>query len=179
MRRPAILLSLLAIALAIGLFAGGSLPALGQASTPTPAGADVVGTWRLINHEEHHTETALLLLDADGTLVETDVPVEAGKEGEPPLELAAGLGVWEATGEGTIAYTFDELATSQDGLTALRVTVRGTLELSADGQRLGGPYTFTVFDETGAELFAGSGSVEGARMTVEPMATPTAGTPVA
>ena len=51
--------------------------------------------------------------------------------------------------------------------------------LDADGDSWSGSYSATVADPSGSVIFVGGGTVQATRITLQPLATPAAGTPVA
>ena len=103
-----------------------------------------------------------------------DPPVSPAGPGAP-FKLgftSGGHGAWTSTGDRTLAFTFVELQSDETGAFVGTVTVRGTSELDAAGA-LTGHFTFDVTDPTGKVVFAGSGTFQGIRIVVEPMASPT------
>lgn len=84
-------------------------------------------------------------------------------------------GVWELTGENTAAATFAGFFTAP--MASGTIVIRVTLTVSADGNSLEAPYSYTVVGSDGTVLDSGQGLVAGTRMAVEPVDA--AGTPLA
>jgi hypothetical protein len=89
-------------------------------------------------------------------------------------DRAIGHGAWELTGDGTYATT--SVHPVFDGNAALEAesTVRSTLTLDPDGNRFTGPFLTEVTDLAGNVTSSFTGTVDAARIQVEPLA---AGTP--
>lgn len=166
-------LSALSCLLIAGLIAG----AAWSGAAATSAGSGFVGAWRnTVTDSGQPPILSLATLAADGTLLVADPPVTpAGPGGPDKLDFAsAGHGTWTSTGDRTLTFTFLELHANEQGAFTGIVTVRGTGQLSADGNALTGAFTFDVTDPTGKVVFASDGTYHGTRIVVEPMGTPMA-----
>lgn len=151
-----------------------------QGGTPTAAGQSFVGSWRLtVSSPGSPSTQSLTTITADGTLLDSDQPVSPGGGGFPTTVSSTGHGVWQQIGTGTAAISFVELVTDTQGTFLATVTINAQVTLSADGNAFGGPYTVTGVDPKGKVLFQGTGTVQATRITIQPMGTPTAGTPAA
>jgi hypothetical protein len=82
--------------------------------------------------------------------------------------------VWERTGEQAAAFTFDLLATAEDGTPLGTFTVRGTVELGGRGEHFEGEYDVVATDPAGQVSPAGGGTISSRSMMLEPMGTPSA-----
>jgi len=174
----------LAVAVLLGLFAadqGGGTRA--QDSTPMPGPHPVVGSWwvNLAVTGAMDQEAALDTFAADGTLLASVKSVSLAPPDAPFGQIFTSLmhGSWTATGPDQVALTLVRLQTDEGGNYLGTVTVRAVLDVSSDGQRLSGPFTYDVADPAGNVVASGTGTAEGTRITVEPMGTPAVGTPSA
>ncbi|MGH2562047.1 MAG: hypothetical protein ACRDJH_23560 [Thermomicrobiales bacterium] len=172
MRRATIFASVV-IAIVLGAFGIGH--ALQTQANEDPSQADaqtLVGTWRVTATSEGlPPHRGLSTFGADGTVIIADVPSAPAEPGAPfAISLfSSGLGAWEDTGDGSAAYTYEQLVADEQGNFLSRVTGTGTRQLSADGQSFTGTYSFRVADPAGEVIFTGSGTTEGTRLTIEPM----------
>jgi hypothetical protein len=95
---------------------------------------------------------------ADGGVIQTTTDPGA----------ASGLGVWDKIGNRQYALTFVIL--SQDpSLPFQSVKVRATFNLDADGDTAAGPFIADFLDASGNVLFSMDGTIEAARIQVEPL----------
>jgi hypothetical protein len=168
--------------LVVGLVAGGARrPALGaQEATPPAAAPGFVGSWRVVvSPAGGQPHLAGLTFTADGTVIAPEPPVQPAPPGFPfrLLFLSSGNGVWAATGATTGALTFDLIAADEHGTPLGAITVRGTMELSADGGSFAAAFAAVLTDPAGRAVPVGGGTFRGERMVVEPLGTPPAGTP--
>jgi len=197
MRRPLTPVSIAAVAL-VGLVTLGAtgLRATAQDATPIVGGAQtedatpaamaahpIVGSWRvnLAVTGAMDQEGALATFAADGTVLSSVKPVSPAPPDAPFGQIFASLahGTWTVVGPNQVAFTIVRLQTDENGNYLGTVTVPAVLDVSSDGQRLSGPFTYAVADPAGNVVASGTGTAEGTRIAVEPMATPAAGTPSA
>lgn len=181
MRRLSYLAALLLAAVAALAVVVTPTPLRTGAQTGTPmAGHGFVGAWRLTVTEPGNPPLpALTTFAADGTLLDSDPPVSPGSGGEPVTFRSSGHGVWQQSGPTAAALTFVQLVTDGQGHFVGTTTISAQVTLGADGNSLRGPFSVTAADPSGKVLFQGTGTVEATRITVQPMATPAAGTPAA
>ena len=79
----------------------------------------------------------------------------------------ASLGVWEKVADHTYRTTFQGFFEQED--MKMRYQVRGTVELSADGEHFSGPFTNDIYDLDNNLLFSIGGNVDAERMHVVPL----------
>lgn len=177
MRRVTLLAALLAVASAIVL--GVAQLGVRAQDGAAPANQGFVGAWRITSETPFGSSRSLMTVMADGTVLFTDRPVLPGGAGFPVSFISAGHGAWEQTSPTTAAATWVEFVSDGEG--NFLATVTGTVEatLGADGNSWSGPFSSTSADPVGTVLFVGGGSVQATRITVQPLATPAAGTPAA
>ncbi len=180
MRRISVLLSVAVIVL-LGLVAGlrgGGVRA--QDGTPESNLHPVVGSWRLnlTVTGAMDQEAALDTFTADGTLIASVKPVSPAPPGAPFDHIFTSLmhGSWTAVGPDQVALTIIRLQTDEGGNYLGTVTVRAVIDVSGEGQRLSGPFTYEVADPAGSIAASGTGTAEGTRIEVEPMGTPAVAT---
>ncbi|MDQ3514668.1 MAG: hypothetical protein M3462_13605 [Chloroflexota bacterium] len=137
----------------------------------------VIGSWQLLAgapEGQPEGDPTLATFSPDGSLVVSGRPVRPALPGLPFkfTYFSAGHGVWEASGEHAIDFTIVHVRTDEDGVYRGSTTVSGTLEIADDGQSLSGAETFTIGDPagTGAVIPAFGFSLEGTRITLQPMA---------
>jgi hypothetical protein len=148
-----------------------------QTGAPSAAGHGFVGAWRLTFDTPLGPSQSLLTVMADGTLLFSGRPVSPAA-GEAPITFSsAGHGVWQPTGSTTVAATWVGLVTDGEGNFLAIVTDSVEASLGADGNSWSGSYSATVADPAGNVLYVGGATVEARRITVQPLATPAAGTP--
>ncbi len=180
MRRVPFLAALLAVAAAAALVLGSAgLRTDAQTGTPPAAGQGFVGAWRLATTTPFGASQSLITLSADGTVAFSDRPSQSGGAGFPVTIISAAHGVWEQTGPDTAAATFVEFVTDAEGNFVAIVTDSIELTLGADGDSWSGQFSSTTTDPSGTVLFVGGGTGQATRITVQPLATPPAGTPAA
>jgi hypothetical protein len=114
---------------------------------------------------------------ADGTVIFSDRPSLPGDAGFPVTFISTAHGVWEATGPDTASATFIEFVTDGEGNFLVIVTDSIEVALGDDGNSFSGQFSSMSTDPVGAVLYVGEGTVEGTRITVQPLATPLA-TPI-
>jgi len=163
MQRFAVLAPVLAVVL-VGLVALG-VPGLGTAAqdgTPTvgePAvGGDVsvVGSWEIDTDEgDPDNPPALAVFHADGTYIELH-------EREPD-----GAGVWQTTGDGSVALIIVYHDVDENLELQGTIRVRANVELDATGDEFTAPYTVDVTAPDGTEAFSEQGTARGARIRLE------------
>jgi hypothetical protein len=167
MRRLVVLFSAAALSLVGGVITTSAV-ASGITATTEPSGDTpdateahpIVGTW---DTETSSGDPGIVMFSADRSVVSLD--------GED-----VSLGVWEASSElGKVNLMFSGLIPAEDGGSGGRFIIRGTLELSPDGQSFTGEYTVEVtadFEGAPPPGEYGPDSVTGTRVVVEPMGTP-------
>jgi hypothetical protein len=149
----------------LGVALPGSHPAAAQDGTPTAmAGHPLVGAWVLDNDvDDPVNPPELIVFAADGSYIGAAV------------DGTNTIGAWEATGTHSAAVTLVFFVPGEDGASGATVTVRGTVDVAADGQSFTAPYTLEVTDPEGARSGEfGPSTATGTRITVEPMGTPVA-----
>lgn len=131
---------------------------------PSLAGADrdahsLAGSWIINVTPDPTTEVPPFVnyaaMTKDGRLINSD---SAG---------LASVGEWSRTAGNRFAVIFMGYAVS-DGQT-IQSKVRGTLELSRDGEEFTGPFVTEIFDADGNLIFTVTGTVQGERIHVEPL----------
>jgi hypothetical protein len=166
MRRtiPAILASV-AVALALSVAAPVAM-AQAQPTSDQP----LVGAWTLHPIAADPSQVSLMIIDAGGTLVNTD------------QDGTTGLGAWAATGDRAFDLTFEEAIRGDDGSFAGTATIRASGEVAADGQTFSGTWTFEppaamagLMGVPAGQL--GPGEVTGERITAQPAGEPVAPMP--
>jgi len=120
---------------------------------------DITGTWTITVIPSADTGappfTNFSSMTKDGLVINSD---DVG---------LASLGVWEKVSGHTYRTTFQGFF-EQEGQ-KMRYQVRGTLELSADGEHFSGPFTNDIYDLDNNLLFSIGGTVEADRMHVVPL----------
>ncbi len=176
MRRVTLLAALLAVA-SVFVIGVARIGAGAQDDEPTNANRGFVGSWRITSETPFGSSQSLMTVMADGTVLFTDRPALPGGAGFPVSFISTGHGSWEQTGPTAATATWVEFVTDGEG--NFLATVTGTVEatLEADGNSWSGPFSSTSADPAGTVLFVGGGSVQATRITVQPLATPSAGTP--
>lgn len=177
MRRISVLLSVVVNVLLgfVAVVGGGGTRA--QGSTPMPGPRSIVGSWwvTLAVTGLMDQEAGLATFAADGTLLSSVKPVSPAPPGAPFRHIVASLGhgSWTAVETGRGTFTFVRLQTDESGNYLGAVTVRGVFDVSSDGGRWSGPFTYEVADPAGNIVASGTGTADGAPIAVEPMGTPT------
>jgi len=131
-----------------------------QACATTTAEADLTGTWTVTVIPSADMDVPpfvnLSSMTKDGLVVSVD---DVG---------LAGLGIWEKVSGRTYKTTYEGLF-EQEGA-KMRYQVRGTVELSADGEHFSGPFINDIYVSGGEEpVFSVTGTVEADRMHVVPL----------
>ena len=172
-------LALVAVAL-LGLVAVNAVGKTEAQDEPTQH--PIVGSWRiaLIVTGAMDQEGALSSFTSDGSVVSSVKPVSPAPAGSPFGQIFASLahGSWTSDGTTSAAFTIVRLQTDEQGNYLGTVSVSAVGDMGTDGESVSGPFTYDVADPTGAVIASGTGTFEGSRIAVEPMATPTEGTPV-
>jgi hypothetical protein len=136
-----------------------------------PAAPTVVGSWRLtitqIAAAGEASNPSLATFFADGGLMVDDVPARPAPAGlDATAILGSGAhGAWVESGDG-VAFTFVNLATTDDGTFLGTGTVSATGALDPSGNVLSGTYAYGAAGPGGEPLGAGSGTFEGERIAV-------------
>jgi len=153
MRRQVPIMAVLAtVALAMAAMAPGALAQDESAAEAHP----LVGAWMVNSDPED-----LIVFETGGAIIN----LSPG---------AAAIGTWEPTGEGTADFALHFIsATPGEGTW----TIRGSLEVAADGTSLNGTYTFEPSPEIAANFGMepgelGPGEVTAQRIVAEPMGEP-------
>jgi hypothetical protein len=178
MRRIPFLAAVLSVAAAAVVLGSSQFRAGAQPGTPSAAGQDFAGAWRLAFDTPAGPSQSLLTIMADGTLVFSGRPARPADGGVPVTFVSAGHGVWEPTGPSTAAMTWIGFVSDGEGNFLATATDSVEATLDAGGTAWRGAYSATVADPSGEILFVGGGTVEATRITVQPLATPV-GTPAA
>src|SRR5664279_4951722 len=158
----AMLATTLAVSLAVGV-APASL-ALGSPG--------IVGSWQLILTDTsqpagQQTSPSLVTFFADGTLINSDMPVESTGQNSVGVP-SAGHGAWLAGLGGQVALTFDELLASATGTFLGTVRVTASVAVGAT-DTLAGSYSVVIVGPDGSsQLASGSGTLTGTRISVGP-----------
>lgn len=170
--------------LAIVLFGLVSLahtgPTSAQDGTPPPEGQGFVGSWLMtISAADGAPFLGLATFSADGTVVASPHPVALPPPGGPGVVTfwSAGHGASETTGPDATIFTFVALIADGQGSPVGTVTIRGSLELGADGQTFSGDATATFTDPGGNTVAILPETIQATRIVAEapelPSATPT------
>ena len=150
-----------------------------QSGTPAVESQDFVGAWRLTFDTPTGPSQSLLTVMADGTVLFSGRPVTPAAGGFPVIFSSAAHGAWQPTGPVTAALTWVGLVTDGEGTLLAVVTDSVEATLAPDGAAWSGNYSATVNDPDDNELYVGGATVRAERITVQPLATPAAGTPAA
>ena len=122
----------------------------------------LVGTWLADTEPENETGgNDLFTFSSDGTYI--DVEVDGTTQ----------LGAWESTGATTANLTILGYEGDDEGNHVVSITIRASIEVSADGASFTAQYTieFTYPDGSSTGQ-AGPGTVTGTRLAVEAPGTP-------
>ncbi len=138
---------------------------------------------------------AALLAVVAAALVLGSAPSRTGAQNATPAAAGQGfVGAWRLatttpfgasqslitlSADGTVAATFVEFVADAEGNFVAIVTDSIELTLGADGDSWSGQFSSTTTDPSGTVLFVGGGTGQATRITVQPLATPPAGTPAA
>jgi hypothetical protein len=150
-----------------------------QVGTPTAAGQGFVGAWRLTFDTPTGASQSLLTIAADGTVLFSGRPVSPAAGGFPVIFSSAGHGAWRQTGPTTAETSWVGFVSDGEGNFLAVVTDSVEATLGADGDSWSGAYSATVADPDGNIIYVGGATVQATRITVQPLATPAAGTPAA
>jgi hypothetical protein len=179
MRRVPFFAALLPVATAALVLGSAQLRTGAQTGTPAAADQGFVGAWRLTFDTPLGPSQSLLTVVADGTLLFSGLPVKPRAGDVPVTFVSAGHGVWDQTGSATAAATWEGFVADAQGNFLAIATDSVEATLGADGNSWSGSYSATVADPDGNVLYVGGATVEATRITVQPLATPAAGTPAA
>lgn len=179
MRRAMILAALVACGLVLAVALGpGRLPTAAQGGTPPAVGHGFVGSW-LLTVPATAPAHSLATVMADGTLIDSDPPVFPAGGGAPVSFHSAGQGVWQQTGPTTAALTFVDVVADAQGNYLGAETISEEWTLGADGNSISGRFRVAAVDPSGKVVSLVSGTVQGTRIALQPLASPAAGTPAA
>ena len=148
-----------------------------QTGAPSAVGQGFVGAWRLTFDTPTGASQSLLTIMADGTVLFSGQPVKPADGSIPVTFISAGHGVWQQTGTTTAEITWVGFVADGQGIHLATVTDSVQATLGPDGNSWSGSYSATVADPGGNLLYAGGATVQATRITVQPLATPAAGTP--
>lgn len=161
------------------LFGSASLRSGAQSGEPAATGHDFVGSWRLTFDTPLGASQSLLTVMADGSVIFSGRPVSPATGGAPVIFSSSAHGAWEQTGPKAAAATWVGLVSNGEGAFLAVVTDSMEATLGADGNSWQGSYSATVADPDGNVLYEGGSTVKATRITVQPLASPAAGTPTA
>jgi hypothetical protein len=179
MRRFPFFATVLPIAAATVVLGSAQMRTGAHTGTPLAADQGFVGTWRLTFDTPVGASQSLLSIMADGTVLFSGQPVKPAAGSVPVTFISAGHGVWEQTGSATAAATWVGFVSDGEGNFLATATDSVEATLGADRDSWSGRYSATVADPSGNVLYVGGATVEATRITVQPLATPAAGTPAA
>lgn len=145
-----------------------------QATDPPDLDPRFAGAWHLTTSTPFGASQSLITFSADGTVLFTDRPAFPGAEGFPVTLISTAHGSWEQTGPTTAAATWVAFMTDADGNFLGIITGSVEVTMNEDGSGWNGPFSSLTTDPAGNALYAGTGSVEASRITVQPLATPIA-----
>jgi hypothetical protein len=169
MRRVAILVSIVAVALAGWIAADRSTPGtVAQDATPAAVapmtGHPLVGSWLIDDVDNPSDPPSITLLTGEG------IALDASADGSTSVGAWTSLG--PTNGAATLVGVFEG-----EGFGASLV-IRATVTLDETGDAFEGPYSFTVVAADGTTVLeSGEGTVRGTRVPVEPVSA--VGTPMA
>jgi hypothetical protein len=173
MRRLPLFAALQAVAVTAAAGFGTAQLRTGAQSDATPApDPGFAGAWRVTFDTPAGPSQSLLTIAPGGTVLFSGRPVSPAAGGNPITFASAGHGAWEQTGPDTAAITWIGLVTDGAGnfLAVVTDSVEATLDPGANAWS--GSYSATVADPDGNVLYVGNGTVRAARITVQPLATP-------
>jgi hypothetical protein len=181
MRRIPVLIAFLAIMLVAAIGLGpGPFQTMAQDSTPMTTGNGFVGSWRLTATVPGSPSTQSLdTFMADGTYLDSDLPVPAGAGEDAVTVSTAGHGVWQPTGATTAQVTFVDLVSDLQGNFLSSETISLQATMGTDGNTFSAIFSVSVADPSGKVVAEVTGTVQGTRITLQPMAATPAGTPAA
>lgn len=168
------------IAVLLGLSVGGTLVSDAQDAPPAVDGQDFVGTWQVaVDNQLGPTYPGLITFAAADIMIVSDPPIAPAPPDLPFTQIhhSGGLGVWASTGNGTVAFTFDQLVTDETGNLLGVLTIHGNAALSADGKGFEGTFDVVLTDPAGSTSPIDAGTITGTRMVIEAMETPSFATP--
>lgn len=170
--------SVVLVVLAAVGFAAGRSPVAAQTAEPHP----LVGSWRVEVEVVAEGQPPLTLpnlasFTADGVVLVSAPSLlpELPGAGAPAELFGTGHGAWAATGEDRAEVVFAFLVVDERGEVASVNTVRGHLEVAADGDSYLGEFDLSIASAAGDERATASGTWRAARIAVGAAATPTAG----
>lgn len=179
MRRVLFLAAGLAVAAATTMLGAGRLGGGAQPATPAAVERGFAGAWRVTFETPTGPSQSLLTVMADGALLFSGRPVSPAAGGFPVIFSSTAHGAWEMTGPATAGMTWVGLVTDGEGNLLAEVTDSVEATLAPGGAAWSGAYSATVNDPDGNALYVGGATVRAERITVQPLATPAAATPVA
>ena len=167
------------LAIAVAVLCSPQLQSSAQSGTPVAVERGFVGAWRVTFETPTGPSQSLLTVMADGTLLFSGRPVSPAGGGFPVIFSSTAHGAWEMTGPATAGMTWVGLVTDGEGALLAEVTDSVEATLDPGGNAWSGAYSATVNDPDGNALYVGGATVRAERITVQPLATPAAATPVA
>jgi hypothetical protein len=162
--RRFVLVSVAALSL-VGGAIGASRVASGSTAPTVPSETatgvhPIVGAWLLTVDEFPGGPPQLVAAHADGTYHQVD------------SANVTGIGSWEATGPNSFNVTFNAQFTRDDVGSVWMQTLRGTGEVSEDGQSFTAEFTVEYAGQGAPAGEYGPAHVTATRISIEPMSTP-------
>jgi hypothetical protein len=119
----------------------------------------VVGSWWVTVKTDIQGTTfpSTMTFISDGNLLADETPY---------LYETTGHGDWIYTSKNDVAYTFEVIIGDENGALATKAKVSGTLHYYSQKDSWKGPFSILVFDPDGNQVFADTGTMEGARIKV-------------
>ena len=165
--RLTIMLGTFVVALSVLTAAAAVGGARAWSEDSSTASSGLVGTWRVVvTNPDGSTFPVLSSFMADGTTIHAGPISQPAAPSSPNAVVfqSVGNGVWEETGAGASAVTFELLTGDERGTFLGRLTVAGVQTLSQDGDSLTGHYVITVTDPTGKTIAEFPTTATGERM---------------